>query len=146
MPRITRIAIMITKIHPQPKPKPYPIPHLEPHQSPPIMLLPWLLPIWANAEVLKANKATNTIINIFIFFPLRKVLFGSACVAWCLYIPHYVDCSIAGWMAGNGSSLLFLCHFPAFFSTFMADFSALLTMLHFVFGAFITARLTNFSA
>jgi hypothetical protein len=28
----------------------------------------------------------------------------------------------------------------------MAGFSALLTMLHFVFGALITARLTNFSA
>jgi hypothetical protein len=46
----------------------------------------------------------------------------------------------AGW------PLLFLCYFPAFFSTFMAGFSTLLTMLHFVFGALITTRLTNFSA
>jgi hypothetical protein len=38
------------------------------------------------------------------------------------------------------------CHFPAFFSAFVTSFSAVLTMLHFVFGAFITARLTNLGA
>ena len=57
-----------------------------------------------------------------------------------------VDCSIAGGIAGNGGYVLFLCHFPAFFSALVTGFSTLLTMLHFVFGAFITARLTNLGA
>jgi hypothetical protein len=57
-----------------------------------------------------------------------------------------VDGSIAGGIAGNGGYLLLLCHFPAFFSALMTGRSALLTMLRFVFGAFIAARLTNLSA
>jgi len=58
-----------------------------------------------------------------------------------------VDCSVAGGMAaGNGWSLLFLCAFPAFFSALVTGFGALLTMLHFAFGAFIAARLTNLGA
>ena len=43
--------------------------------------------------------------------------------------------------AGFGSR-----HFPAFFSALVTGFSAALTMLHFMFGAFITARLTNLGA
>jgi hypothetical protein len=57
-----------------------------------------------------------------------------------------VDGSIAGGIAGNGGYLLLLCHFPAFFSALMTGRSALLTMLRFLFGAFIAARLTNLSA
>jgi hypothetical protein len=49
-------------------------------------------------------------------------------------------------MAGNGWSLLFLCQFAAFISAPVTGFGALLTMLHFVFGAFIAARLTNLGA
>jgi hypothetical protein len=49
-------------------------------------------------------------------------------------------------MEGICHFLLFLCHFPAFFSALMTGRSALLTMLRFLFGAFITARLTNLSA
>jgi len=57
-------------------------------------------------------------------------------------------CSIAGGIAGNGAEgwVLFLRHFPAFFSALVTGFGALLTMLHFVFDAFITARLTNLGA
>ena len=43
--------------------------------------------------------------------------------------------------AGFGSR-----HFPAFFCALVTDFSASLAMLHFMFGAFITARLANLSA
>jgi hypothetical protein len=49
-------------------------------------------------------------------------------------------------MAGNGWSLLLLCAFPAFISALVTGFGALLTMLRFTFGAFITARLTNLGA
>jgi hypothetical protein len=54
--------------------------------------------------------------------------------------------SIAGGIAGTGDYVLFLYHYLAFFSAFVTGFSTLLTMLHFVFGAFITARLTNLGA
>ena len=40
----------------------------------------------------------------------------------------------------------FLAHLPALFRALMAGRSALLTMLLFVFGAFIATRLTNLSA
>ena len=39
-----------------------------------------------------------------------------------------------------------LRHFAAFFSAFMAGLSALLTMLLFVSGAFVAARLANLGA
>jgi hypothetical protein len=42
--------------------------------------------------------------------------------------------------------VLFLCHVPAFFSALVTGFRALLTMLRFMFGAFIAARLTNLRA
>ena len=48
--------------------------------------------------------------------------------------------------AGNGGYVLFLYHFPAFISALVTGFGALLTMLRFTFGAFITARLTNLGA
>jgi hypothetical protein len=75
----------------------------------------------------------------FVFITVSFFLIGFATLI-------FVDCSIAGNSAGNGMYVLFLYHFPAFFSTFVTGFSALLTMLHFVFGTFITARLTNLSA
>lgn len=49
-------------------------------------------------------------------------------------------------MLPTGGYVLFLCHVPAFFSALVTGFRALLTMLRFMFGAFITARLTNLSA
>ena len=42
--------------------------------------------------------------------------------------------------------LLLLRHLPAFFRALMAGRGTLLTMLLFMFGAFIAARLTNLSA
>ena len=48
-------------------------------------------------------------------------------------------------VTGNGR-LLFLCHSPAFIRALMTSLGALLTMVHFVLGTFITARLTNLSA
>jgi hypothetical protein len=57
-----------------------------------------------------------------------------------------VDCSMAGGIAGHGGYVLFLCHAPTFFRALVTGFRTLLTMLMFMFGAFITARLTNLSA
>jgi hypothetical protein len=75
------------------------------------------------------------------------------CFHWSSPVLPGIRISLTMWIVplpaikpAIGWSLLFLCHFPAFFSAFMAGFGALLTMLYFVFGALITARLTNFSA
>ena len=75
----------------------------------------------------------------FIFITLSFFLIG-------FVIVLSEDRSIAGGIAGNGGYVLLLCHFPAFFGALVTGFSALLTMLHFMFGAFITACLTNLGA
>ena len=56
------------------------------------------------------------------------------------------DGSMAGGVSGHGGQVLFLGHVPTFFRALVTGFRTLLTMLMFMFGAFITARLTNLSA
>jgi hypothetical protein len=53
---------------------------------------------------------------------------------------------MAGGISGHGGSVLFLCHVSTFFRALVTGSRTLLTMFMFMFGAFITARLTNLSA